>query len=80
MTRKLKRLNHILRQKKQKEPEKLATYKETLELCKLHLEEVEALEKKRVLDGHNANRGELMHGANNNHLFVNFSKGLMDIN
>jgi hypothetical protein len=62
--------------KKQKDASKIENYKETLDLCKQHLEEVEALEKKRVTDGQTQIRADLFKGANSNTNFmVNIPKG-----
>ncbi|KAJ3021661.1 UNVERIFIED_CONTAM: hypothetical protein HDU68_009524 [Siphonaria sp. JEL0065] len=54
--------------KKSKEPakiEKLAQYKEILELTNKHIEEVESLEKRRFNEGYAMDRTDLMAGATN---------------
>jgi predicted nucleic acid-binding Zn-ribbon protein len=63
------------RKKKQKDPTKLETYKETMELCKQHLEEVEGLEKRRALETNTANRVNLLQGTNTDEKYVQFGKG-----
>jgi hypothetical protein len=47
--------------KKKKDPEKIKDHRDTLELCKLHIEECENLEKRKQLDSYQQERAELMH-------------------
>lgn len=51
------------RKKKPKNPEKIAEHKETLELCKQHIEECENLEKRRTNDAYANDRVELLAGG-----------------
>ena len=47
-------------QKKPKNPELVAQHKETFELCKLHIEECEMMEKRKALDANAEARVDLL--------------------